>query len=43
MSDTWIDIGGIDEIPQKGSRVVKTSLAMLRCFAQRMMKCLRSA
>ena len=24
MSDAWIDIGGIDEIPQKGSRVVKT-------------------
>src|SRR5436190_1778877 len=32
MSDTWIDIGGIDEIPQKGSRVVKTTSGDVAVF-----------
>ena len=32
MSDTWIDIGGLDEIPQKGSRVVKTASGDVAVF-----------
>jgi nitrite reductase (NADH) small subunit len=32
MSDTWIDIGRIDEIPQKGSRVVKTASGDVAVF-----------
>ena len=32
MSDMWIDIGGIDEIPQQGSRVVKTSSGDVAVF-----------
>src|SRR5215216_5582211 len=32
MSDAWIDIGGVDEIPQKGSRVVKTTSGDVAVF-----------
>ena len=32
MNDSWIDIGGIEDIPQKGSRVVKTSSGDVAVF-----------
>jgi nitrite reductase (NADH) small subunit len=32
MSENWIEVGGIDEIPQLGSRVVKTSSGDVAVF-----------
>jgi nitrite reductase (NADH) small subunit len=32
MTDTWIDIGAVDEIPLRGARVVKTRRGCLAVF-----------